>query len=249
MDEQQNLDNPVVEQEAKIQTQRHKKRIQIITLIAFAAVIAIGTIAAIPLIKAFKTEEGLKSLQTTLSRYNGIGGILIFTAIQALQVVIAVIPPVQIVGGLLFGWFWGGILSFVGTSLGTMLIFVIVHKFGRPIVEAFVDEKHFKKYKFLQDEKKLTLILIILYLIPGIPKDVISYIVPLTKISRKDFFCYVMPCRLPAIMLSTVLGSNVGSGNFHIALIVIGIALVVGVIGYLFKDVIVDKIKLRKRDK
>ena len=130
-----------------------------------------------------------------------------------------------------------------------MAIFVLVKKFGRPIVEAFVDEKQLKKFKFLQNEKKLTVILIILYLIPGIPKDVISYIVPLTPISKKEFFYYVMPCRLPAIMLSTILGSNVKSGNFTVALVVLGVALVAGIVGFLFKDVIVNKMKQHKKNK
>lgn len=233
----------------KEKTQKHKKAVQIISVCAFIAVIAVATIAAIPLVKALRTEEGLQALQERLSKYSGIWGILIFTFIQALQVVIAVIPPIQIVGGLLFGWFLGGLLSFAGTLLGTLCIFLLVKKFGRPLVEAFVNEKHMKKYKFLQDERKLTVILMILYLIPGIPKDVISYIVPLTKVSRRDFFMYVMPCRLPAILISTVLGSNVGDGNFTTAIIVIGIAFVIGIFGYLFKDVIVDKMNRYKKTK
>ena len=57
------------------------------------------------------------------------------------------------------------------------MIFLLVKKIGTPIVEAFVDEKQLKKFKFLQDERKLTGILIVLYLIPGIPKDVLTYIV------------------------------------------------------------------------
>ena len=223
--------------EAKIQTARHKKKIQIISLVAIIAVIAMATVACIPLIKALHSKAGIAALERKLDNYSGIVGVLIFTFIQALQVVIAVIPPVQVVGGVLFGWFWGGLLSFLGTLLGTMAIFVLVKKFGRPIVEAFVDEK------------QLTVILIILYLIPGIPKDVISYIVPLTPISKKDFFYYVMPCRLPAIMLSTILGSNVKSGNFTVALVVLGVALVAGIVGFLFKDVIVNKMKQHKKNK
>ena len=223
--------------EAKIQTARHKKKIQIISLVAIIAVIAMATVACIPLIKALHSKAGIAALERKLDNYSGIVGVLIFTFIQALQVVIAVIPPVQVVGGVLFGWFWGGLLSFLGTLLGTMAIFVLVKKFGRPIVEAFVDEK------------QLTVILIILYLIPGIPKDVISYIVPLTPISKKDFFYYVMPCRLPAIMLSTILGSNVKSGNFTVALVVLGVALVAGIVGFLFKDVIVNKMKQHKKSK
>ena len=226
--------------EAKIQTARHKKKIQIISLVAIIAVIAMATVACIPLIKALHSKAGIAALERKLDNYSGIVGVLIFTFIQALQVVIAVIPPIQVVGG---------VLSFLGTLLGTMAIFVLVKKFGRPIVEAFVDEKQLKKFKFLQNEKKLTVILIILYLIPGIPKDVISYIVPLTPISKKDFFYYVMPCRLPAIVLSTILGSNVKSGNFTVALVVLGVALVAGIVGFLFKDVIVNKMKQHKKNK
>ena len=174
--------------EAKIQTARHKKKIQIISLVAIIAVIAMATVACIPLIKALHSKAGIAALERKLDNYSGIVGVLIFTFIQALQVVIAVIPPIQVVGGVLFGWFWGGLLSFLGTLLGTMAIFVLVKKFGRPIVEAFVDEKQLKKFKFLQNEKKLTVILIILYLIPGIPKDVISYIVPLDSHKQEGFF-------------------------------------------------------------
>ena len=151
--------------EAKIQTARHKKKIQIISLVAIIAVIVMATVACIPLVKALHSEAGIAALERKLDNYSGIVGVLIFTFIQALQVVIAVIPPIQVVGGVLFGWFWGGLLSFLGTLLGTMAIFVLVKKFGRPIVEAFVDEKQLKKFKFLQNEKKLTVILIILYLI------------------------------------------------------------------------------------
>lgn len=228
---------------------RNKKRVQIISVCAFLAVLAVATIASIPLIKAFNSEDGLLALQEKLSAYKGIWGVLIFTIIQALQVVIAVIPPIQIVGGLLFGWFWGCLLSFAGTLLGTLCIFMLVKKFGRPIVEAFVNEEHLKKYKFLNNERKLTVILMILYLIPGIPKDVISYIVPLTPIEKRDFFMYVMPCRLPAIIMSTVLGSNVGSGNIKAAMVVLAAAIVIGIFGYFFKDVIVNKMNQRKKSK
>lgn len=131
--------------EAKIQTARHKKKIQIISLVAIIAVIAMAIVVCIPLIKALHSEAGIAALERKLDNYSGIVGVLIFTFIQALQVVIAVIPPIQVVGGVLFGWFWGGLLSFLGTLLGTMAIFVLVKKFGRPIVEAFVDEKQLKK--------------------------------------------------------------------------------------------------------
>ncbi len=226
---------------------RNKRTVQIISLIAVLLVLAVATVASIPLVKAFGSQDGLDALQEQLASYKGIWGAVVFVLIQALQVVIAVIPPIQIVGGLLFGWFIGGILSFGGTVLGTLCIFILVKRFGRPLVEAFVNEKHLTKYKFLQDERKLTIILMILYLIPGIPKDVISYIVPLTKIKRRDFFMYVMPCRLPSIMMSTVLGSNVGDGNLRVAIGIVIAAAVIGIVGFIFKEPLLAKLGRRKK--
>ena len=229
--------------------ENHKKKIRIISLICIIAIIVLGTVLSIPLVKELSSQEGMDALKSRLDSYSGITGVIVFTLIQALQVVIAVIPPVQIVGGVLFGWFWGGLLSFLGTMLGTAAIFLLVKKFGRPIVEAFVDEKAMKKFKFLQDAKKLTLILIVLYFIPGIPKDVISYIVPLTPISKKDFFRYVMPFRLPAILMSTILGNSAINGSKIIAIVVLLIAVVLGIIGFIFKDKILDKMKHHKAEK
>lgn len=237
------------DKERKRNTAKHRKRVQIISLIVFFAAMAGATYLMWPFISSLRTDEGMESVKETLNRYGGPVSVLIFTAIQALQVIIAIVPPIQIVGGLLFGWFFGAILSFAGVVLGSLVIFLLVKKIGTPIVEAFVDEKQLKKFKFLQDERKLTGILIVLYLIPGIPKDVLTYIVPLTKVSTKDFFMYVMPCRLPAIIMSTVLGSNVGSGNFKIAIGIVAAFMVIGIIGLFFKDTILNKIKQHKKQK
>lgn len=229
---------------------RNKRRVQIATLIVILLLLTAATLASIPLVKALRTEEGMEKLKETLeSRYSGASAMLIFVLIQALQVVIAVIPPVQIIGGVLFGWFLGCVLSFGGTLLGTLAIFLMVKRFGAPLVDAFVDEKHLKKYKFLQDESKLIKVLVILYLIPGVPKDVISYIVPLTKIRRREFFLYVMPCRLPAILMSTVMGGNAMDGNFKIVIGIVCAAMVMGICGYFFKDSIVDKLGRHRKNK
>lgn len=230
---------------------RNKRRVQIISVCVLLGVLVLATIACIPLIKSLRSEEGLEALRETLEEnYSGGMVMVIFVALQALQVVIAIVPPVQVVGGMLFGWFLGFVLSFAGTLLGTLVIFVLVKKFGRPLVEAFVDEKLIHKYKFLQDEQKLTRILMILYLIPGIvPKDVISYLVPLTPVKKRDFFMYVMPCRIPAILMSTVFGTNAVSGNFKTAAVILAVIIVMGIIGFIFKEPILAKLNKHRKPK
>ncbi len=245
MEEEQKNTGKGVNKESRRSGAGYRRTVQIASLVVFVLVIVGATYLCIPLIKAMRTPEGMESVRERLSQYSGLLGVIVFTLLQAIQVIIAIIPPVQIIGGLLFGWLFGAALSFAGTLLGSFVIFSLVRKIGAPIVEAFVSEKHLHKFGFLQDERKLTGILMILYLIPGVPKDVITYIVPLTKVSRRDFFMYVMPCRLPAIFLSTVLGSNVGRGNFRTVIIIAAVVMVIAILGLFFKEPILRRMRER----
>ena len=226
----------------------YKRRVQIISAAAFVLLIIAATVACIPLINDLRSPEGLDRMKARLEEYSGFAGVMIFTFIQALQVVIAVVPPIQILGGVLFGWFWGAVFSALGVIIGTVVVFLIVNKLGRPLVEAFVDEKLFSRYAFLNDEKKLVRILMILYIIPAIPKDVLTYLVPLTKIRTRDFFIYVLPCRIPAIVLSTVFGSNVKDGNIKTAVVIVAVCVVLGIIGYIFKEPVLDFLNKRRHN-
>ena len=239
-------ENKETNNKEKNRTEVYKRRVQIISAAAFLLLIVAATVACIPLINDLRSPEGIEKMKERLESYSGLVGVLIFTFIQALQVVIAVVPAVQIVGGVLFGWFVGALLSMLGILIGTVVVFVIVNKLGRPLVEAFVDEKLFSRYSFLSDEKKLVRILMILYLIPAIPKDVLTYLVPLTKIRTRDFFLYVLPCRIPAIVLSTVFGSNVKDGNIKTAVIIIAVCVVLAIIGFVIKEPLLDFLNKRK---
>lgn len=225
------------------QSEEYKKHVKRISIIVIVAFLILAVAVSVPLIKTLGSEEGLEAFKEKLKSYSSITGVIVFTLIQAAQVVIAIVPPVQIVGGVLFGWFWGALLSFLGIVIGAFIVFVIVSKFGKPLVEAFVDEKLMTRYKFLSDEKKLIRILMILYIIPGVPKDALTYIVPLTKVSRKDFFLFVMPCRIPAVVMSTVLGSNVMSGNIKTAVVICASAVLIAIVGFVFKDPVINALE------
>ncbi len=200
-----------------------------------------------PIFKGVGTDGWLESLSERLSGYSGIHGLAVFLLIQAMQVLIAIIPAIQVVGGVLYGWFWGAVASFAGIVLGSLAVWGIVKKLGTPLVEAVISEKHIKKFGFLEDEHKLLLILVILYIIPGIPKDVVTYIVPLTKVKMRDFFLCVMPWRIPSILLSTAFGSNVTKGNYTAAIVFISIIVLIAVIGLSLKDKILERLNKRRK--
>ena len=227
-------------------TARRRRIVRIASLAIFLGLIAFVTVLVYPYIKDMKSASGREKIIEMFDSFDTFTSVIVFILVQAVQVIIAIIPPIQIVGGMMFGWLFGAIFSFTGIMLGTFIIFILVRFLGRPLVEAFVDSKHFEKFKFLQDEEKLIRILIILYIIPGVPKDVISYIVPLTKVDKRDFFLYVMPFRIPAVLMSTVFGHSLITGSYVLAFVLVGVFILIAILGFIFRDKIIAGFRSRK---
>ncbi|MBQ8623473.1 MAG: TVP38/TMEM64 family protein [Oscillospiraceae bacterium] len=227
---------------------KNKKTFKIVSFVIFAVVIAFLTIVCIPLAKMLISEEGRAQLEAIIA--NDLGwGIVIFLVLQVLQVIVALIPGgvIQILGGVLFGGFWGTILCILGILLGTVIIYVMVKNFGKPLVEAVFDEKVVKRFSFLQDSKKLELVIFILFLIPGIPKDLLTYVAPLTPIKMTDFLLLSTLARIPAIIMSTVFGSSLSDGNIFTAIVIFVIVAVLGIVGILYKDKLLNVLRNLKR--
>ena len=138
--------------------------------------LALTWFVIIPFIKYLSTDEGRIYIQQKVESF-GIFAPLLFILLEITQIILALIPggPVEMIGGVLFGAIGGLVLCEIGIFLATVIIYNLVKKFGRPLVNAFVSEEKFKKFKFLHDEKKLELIVFIILMIPGTPKDVITY--------------------------------------------------------------------------
>ncbi len=228
--------------------EKDKKNIRIASIVIFAIVLIALTIACIPLVKGLMSEEGRIALEAFFKE-NAFWGVVVFLLLQIVQVVVALIPGgiIQIIAGVAFGGFWGTVLAIFGVILGTVVVFSIVRKFGKPIVEAFIDSKGIKEYSFLTDAKKLELVIFILFLIPGLPKDALTYIAPLTKIKMSVFIVLSSLARIPAVIMSCVFGSSLGDGNLLVAVIIFAVVAILGLIGIMYRDKIMEKVKNLKR--
>ena len=152
---------------------------------------------------------------------------LVFMAIQALQVIISTIPGeiTGPVGGALFGTLWGVIYSTIGLTVGTLFCFWVGRKWGEPLIRPWLSEHHWEKMNFIL-EAEGAIICFILYLIPGFPKDIISY---LFGISPMPFWLFAVVStvgRIPGTWISSYFGAHVGEQQYIYALVFI--ALVAG---------------------
>jgi len=149
---------------------------------------------------------------------------LVFMAIQALQVIISPIPGeiTGPVGGALFGTLWGVVYSTIGLTLGTLFCFWVGRKWGEPLIRPWLSEHHWEKMSFII-EAEGAIICFILYLIPGFPKDIISYLFGLSPMPFWIFAVVSTIGRIPGTWISSYFGAHVGEQQYIYAIVFIAV--------------------------
>ncbi|MEG1287123.1 TVP38/TMEM64 family protein [Clostridium sp.] len=177
----------------------------------------------------FKNPEELRELILSFGSYS----FLAYIGIQVIQIILFFIPGelVQIAGGYIFGSLNGYILSFVGILIGSTASFLLARVLGKRFVEKIVFSEDKWMFKKMEEMKKhpgsFKKLIFIMYLIPGIPKDILGYICGVTDITLKNFVIVSMLGRTPALFISCFFGDNISREN---SLMLIGIGMVCAVI-------------------
>lgn len=207
------------------------KIIKLIALILVIAILTIATIYMIPIMKEIKTPEGQAQFKEKITN-SGITGVLILFGLELAQVVLAILPgePIEILAGVCFGPIWGTIFLIVSIFIVTCLIYFLVKKFGRDFIYEFFPKEKVDKLensKLLRDEKKIELVMIILFLIPGTPKDLLVYIGALLPMKSSRFIAISTLLRFPSIISSTLLGDNILGGKWKVGIIAYAITFLI----------------------
>jgi uncharacterized membrane protein YdjX (TVP38/TMEM64 family) len=215
------------------------KKIQIITkiciLIVFATIGAIAAIKYAPQLAYMATNPD--DLKAMLSSY-GSTGIVIFILIQIVQVIIAFLPGdvTQLAGGYIYGAILGTLYSAIGIGLGSIIVFFTSRFLGYSLLNLFISKEQFEKFSFLINSPKAEMTMFIIFLIPGMPKDFLTYIAGVTPIKPMSFLVLTTIARFPALFISTYIGANLQQGNFRAVIITTVISCIVIAVGFLLKE-------------
>ena len=165
----------------------------------------------------------------------GVRAPLLFVGMVVLQIVVAIIPgePLEIAAGYAFGALEGTLLCLIGALVGRVAVFLLVRRFGVRAVEVFFPLEKVQSLRFLQNEKKLTFWVFFLFFLPGTPKDVLCYIVGLTKLPLRSWIIISTIAPIPSIITSTIGGSALGMGRYTFAAAVFGATLAISAAGLL----------------
>ncbi len=165
----------------------------------------------------------------------GLWGPLLFMGMIVLQIVVAIIPgePLEIVAGYAFGALEGTLWCLLGAFAGRLAVFLLVRRFGTRAIEVFFPLDKLQSLRFLQNERRLTFWVFFLFFLPGTPKDLLCYIVGITKLPLRSWLVISAVAPIPSIITSTIGGDALGMGNYAFAALVFGITIVISSLGLL----------------
>lgn len=211
-----------------------------ISLAVVLVLIGLATLVVWDWLSSFSQESFREYIQSF-----GAVGWLVFLGLQFLQVFIALIPGelLETAAGYAFGPLMGTVLCYVGVAGASALIFMLTRRFGVRLVEVFISREKITELRFLKDTRKRDRLIFLLYLIPGTPKDLLTYFVGLTDIRLDSFLTISMIARLPSVLSSTVGGHMLGEENYTAAIWLYAITLVVSLSGMLIYQTILRKKK------
>lgn len=219
----------------KINRKTKQKIFKISLLIIVVIVLTIITIYLFPVMKNLSTKEGQIAFKEKVMS-SGIYGLLLLFIIQVAQIFLFVLPgePIEILAGMCYGWIFGTIFIMISSAIIAALIFFLVRKIGRQFVYDFSDEKKIKEFEnnnLFKNSKKIEMILFILFLVPGTPKDLLTYLSGLLPIKMRRFIVLSTFARIPSIVTSTIAGANIAVGDWRKAIILYVLIVAIVAIG------------------
>ena len=188
---------------------KHKKKILFVMTVLMIILTIIGY------------QKGIFNDQAKLEAFLSKCGFfapMLFVLIQAVQVVIPILPGAIgcLYGVILWGPVEGFFLNYVGICIGSICAFLIARSFGQQFVIQMTGGKFYEKYsKYLLKENQFVKLFALLIFLPVAPDDFLCYLAGISKISVKRFTIIILLGKPAAIFLyslglSTVFRTIIG---------------------------------------
>lgn len=163
----------------------------------------------------------------------GLYGRVIFVFLLVMQMIIAFIPgePFEIAAGYAFGWAEGTLLCLVGSLIGAFIIFSAVRIIGIKLLYLFFTQEEIGRVSLLSSHRRFSTLIFLVYLVPGTPKDIVSYFVGLSRMGLGQWLFISTIAKIPSIITSTLGGSLMGEANYMLAAGVFCVTAVISVAG------------------
>lgn len=216
----------------------------VITSVLFLVFAVMITIICIPYIEKISQPEAQLQFKQWVSE-NRLYGIMALLGIQILQIVIAFIPgePVEITAGAILGTVGGLFVCLLGCVIASSIIFSMSKQYGKKILLFFFKEETILNWNWVQDSRRMELVTFLLFLVPGTPKDLLTYIMGISNMKLGKFIALSTFARIPSIISSTIIGATMIQGHWRFSIVLFVITGIIGIASIWLEDKIVAKLK------
>lgn len=131
-------------------------------------------------------------------------GPIVFILLQILQVVIPIIPGgvSSAAGVLIFGPYLGFVYNYVGISIGSVIIFLLGRRYGKPFILSMISDKTYDKYiGWLDNQSRFEKLFALAIFLPVAPDDALCLMAGLTNMSVKKFTLIILFAKPASIFL------------------------------------------------
>jgi uncharacterized membrane protein YdjX (TVP38/TMEM64 family) len=183
--------------------------------------------------------EDKRFLKQTLREW-GILAPIFFIVLQALQVVVSPIPgeATGFLGGFLFGVWGGFIYSTIGLTLGSVAAFAVGRWLGARFVQRMISKETWDRLGFIVEAEGAILCFII-FLIPGLPKDIVCYLFGISPMPIWVFAVVSGLGRMPGTWILSAQGAHTATGQYIHVVLISAIAIAVALPLYYYRKRIV----------
>lgn len=160
----------------------------------------------------------------------GIFAPLIFIALQIFQVLVAPIPGEAsgVFGGYLFGALPALVYSSLGLTIGSWLAFMVGRLLSDLVRRRLEHTAFYQRFNHLVSKGDFV-IPFVLFLIPGFPKDSLSYLLGMSHMPLPVFLFITFVGRIPGTLLLSFQGAEIYEGNYLKLTILLGLSALIAI--------------------
>ncbi len=194
---------------------KSKTRAYIRLSLLFASIVLLSILLMYFGRSTFLDAEWLEHLPRKMHEYKSYA-FLVLAGLQFLQILICLIPgePIQIASSYLYGIVPGYLISIIGAFFGAIAAYKLAELIGKNAVHQIFGEEKVEEYRKHLNGGRAMAIVLIIYIIPGIPKDLVAYVAGISEMKLVPFLILSTIGRSPGMLGSLLMGVLLESKNY-----------------------------------
>lgn len=211
---------------------RNRRVAVLVALLVFVGIVGVLALLFGRDVLAFLTDG--RRVQEQVDRMGPLAPV-VFGALVVIQEVTVLVPsePLELAAGYAFGFWKGSLIYLAASVVGCIAIIAVVRFGGDRVLELILTSKRRAQLARLREAQKFDLAILVCFFIPGVPKDLMAYLVAFAGMRPVHLVAITTAGRLPSVLAVTLASSFAAAGDWRATALVFGITAVAVVVGVL----------------